>query len=160
MTRLVLVRHGESAHVHHGGLLATADVHAWRDAYDRAGITERSAPPESLVRLAASATQIVASDLPRAIASADRVARGRAVETSPLLREIPLAIPDLPIRLPLAGWGMAIHLGWSYRILRGRHAPSDEMARVAAAMTWLQQLPGADLTVVVTHGVFRSALAG
>lgn len=157
--RLILVRHGASAYVHRGGLFATPDVHAWRAGYDAAGITDTSLPPDALLRRVDEATHLVASDLPRAIASAERLARGRAIQTSPLLREIPLAIPDLPVRLPLAAWGAAIHVAWSYRILRKREHPADDTARVSAAAAWLKELTGSDLAVVVTHGVFRAALA-
>jgi broad specificity phosphatase PhoE len=106
--RLVLVRHGESSHVHRGGLLDATGVQRWRDAYDLAGITDRSTPPATLVRRVAGA--IVASDLPRAIASAECLANNRSIETSSLLREIPIPIPGLPVRVPLAAWGAAMRL--------------------------------------------------
>ena len=158
MTRLILVRHGDSSHVARRGLLDAAGVQHWRDAYDLAGITDRSIPPKTLVRRAADAAHIVASDLPRAIASAERLAGGRPIRTSPLLREIPLPIPRLPMRAPLAAWGTAMHLAWSYRIVR-RDNSADDLARVAAAIEWLERLAESELTVVVTHGVFRSTLA-
>jgi broad specificity phosphatase PhoE len=158
MTRLILVRHGQSSHVARGGLLDAAAVQHWRDAYDLAGITDRSVPPKTLLRRVADAAHIVASDLPRAIASAERLAGGRPIHTSPLLREIPLPIPRLPMRAPLAAWGTAMHLAWSYRVVR-RDKSADELARVAAAIEWLEGVAGSELTVVVTHGVFRSTLA-
>jgi broad specificity phosphatase PhoE len=158
MTRLILVRHGESSHGVRRGLLDAAGVQQWRDAYDLAGITDRSMPPQTLVRRVADATHIVASDLPRAIASAERLAGGRRIHTSPLLREIPLPIPRLPMRAPLAAWGTAMHLAWSYRVVR-RDKSADELARVGAAIEWLTSVAGSELTVVVTHGVFRSSLA-
>src|SRR4029078_11408016 len=102
-------------------------------------------PPKTLLRRVADAAHIVASDLPRAIASAERLAGGRPIHTSPLLREIPLPIPRLPMRAPLAAWGTAMHLAWSYRIVR-RDKSADELSRVAAAMTWLESVSGPGVT--------------
>ena len=45
--RITLVRHGRSAHVH-AGWLSAADVHAWRVAYDAAGLREGEQPPMPL----------------------------------------------------------------------------------------------------------------
>jgi broad specificity phosphatase PhoE len=156
--RLVLVRHGESSHVHRGGLLGAADVQRWRDAYDLAGISDRSAPPPALMRRVAEASGIIASDLPRAISSAQRLANGRSIATSSLLREIPIPIPDLSVRIPLAAWGAAMHLAWSYRIVRGRDATPEHLARVSAAASWLRDAIEPGVTIVVTHGVFRRLL--
>jgi len=51
----------------------------------------------------------VASDVPRAVASAALLAPSRTVVTSPLLRELALPAPNLgPLRLPLMGWALAI----------------------------------------------------
>ena len=51
-----------------------------------------------------------------------------------------------------------MHLAWSYRVVR-RDKSADELARVGAAIEWLTSVAGSELTVVVTHGVFRSSLA-
>src|SRR6185436_11512114 len=117
--RIVLVRHGPSAHLQRGGFVDRSAVERWRDAYDAAGIRADCRPPVALVETAADATHIIASDLPRAVESAERLAPQRAVWLSELLREIPLAIPRWPTRLPLEAWGVLIHLGWMQRIARG-----------------------------------------
>jgi broad specificity phosphatase PhoE len=158
MQRLILIRHGESSHVHRGGLLDAAGVETWRAAYDLAGITERSVPPESLVRRAAEAKYVIASDMARAITSAERLAHGRKILTSPLLREIPLPVPKMSVRIPLAAWGAAMHLAWSYRILRGTDASAEHLARVRAAAAWLHEVTSSEAAIVVTHGVFRRVL--
>lgn len=156
---IVLVRHGPSAHVH-TGMVDRAGMEAWRTAYDAAGVLEVSAPPDALVRLAGEAAHVVASDLPRAVASAGRLAAGREIGTSALLREIPLAIPRWPTRLPLRAWGVLIGLGWGYRIMRHTDATAAERARVAEAAEWLAGLAaGGSMVLAVTHGAFRRALA-
>src|SRR6185503_16573508 len=113
-SRIILVRHGRSAHVHREGWVNVAGVERWRTQYDAAGIVEDDAPPPSLVADAERADLVVCSDLPRAIASAARLAPNRPIANSPLLRESPLPVPRLaPLRLPLLGWGALINLRWA-----------------------------------------------
>lgn len=160
LARIELVRHGPSAHVHDGGAIDRAGLEAWRDAYDVAGIQASGQPPASLVRLAADATHVISSDLLRAVASAELLARGRSVRVSELLRETPLGIPRWPTRLPLGGWAVVIHLAWSFRILRGTGASREEAARALAAAEWLERIVADGSTaLVVTHGAFRRTLA-
>ena len=158
--RIVLVRHGPSAHVDAGGAVDYTGINAWRASYDVAGILAEAQPPSTLRSLAANATHLVSSDLLRAVESAQRLAAGRHVLVSELLREAPLAIPNWPTRLPLLGWAMLIHLAWQYRIVRGTDPPEIDGARAAAAAQWLSELVADGSTaVVVTHGVFRRLLA-
>jgi broad specificity phosphatase PhoE len=158
--RLILVRHGPSAHVHGGGWLDRRGVQRWRDAYDSAGIQDDCRPPEALVQLAADATHIVASDLPRAIASAERVARARAIRVSELLREMPLAIPLWPTRLPFMIWDVLISARGIAQVLRGLEATGEDRARARAAIAWLEEfVDDGSTALVVTHGVFRRVLS-
>lgn len=159
--RIVLVRHGRSAHVHRGGWVDARGVRQWRDAYDLAAIDATDAPPAALRVQVAEASVVVASDLPRAIDSASRLAPGRDIRTSALLREAALPVPEwLPLRWPLAVWAVAIHLRWSYGILRGADASAEELARAQDAAAWLTELARDGSTVVaVTHGVFRRLIA-
>jgi hypothetical protein len=131
-------------------------VHRWRDAYDAAGILPNARPPASLVQLARSATHLIASDLPRAVMSAEALESHHSLRVSELLREAPLAIPSWPTRLPLALWGTLIHMVWSYQVLRGADTTEADLARAEAASEWLASLVTEGSTaVVLTHGVFR-----
>ena len=98
-------------------------VSQFEDAYDAAGIREDSIPPSTLMQSATDAALIVASDLPRAIASAARLAAGRPVEQSALLREIRLEPPRwVPFSLPIEAWDGFNHAQWTYRLFVGtRH---------------------------------------
>lgn len=156
--RLVLVRHGLSAHTH-AGVVDRDGLQRWRDAYDAAGIQPHPPPSPNLVALAASATHFLASDLARAVQSAKLLAPQREVRIEPLLREAPLAIPRWPIALPLSVWGTVMYVGWSYRRLRGVDVEDPDFRRGETAARWLADLV-ADGTsaVVVTHGVFRKLL--
>ena len=159
-SRIVLVRHGPSAHVVRERLIDRAGVERWRQAYDTAGIVTDARPPAAVMQLATTATHLVASDLPRAIESATRLAPLRDVQTSALLRESPLRIPAWPSRLPFTLWGLVIHAAWLGDIARGVDMADDERRRADAAGEWLETLAGSSHTVLaVTHGVFRSMLA-
>jgi broad specificity phosphatase PhoE len=157
---LILVRHGPSAHIHTAGAIDRTGLQQWRTAYDAAGILAVARPPARLVQMASAATHIVASDLRRAVASAEQLALGRPVYVSALFREAPLAIPRWPTRLPLGLWGFLITLGWTYRIIRGVDPDEVDRARAAAAAELLAGLVADGSTAcVVTHGVFRRLLA-
>ena len=158
--RVILVRHGPSAQLHRSGSMDRSAVLEWRDAYDAAGIRAISQPPPALIQTAADATHIVASDMPRAIASAQRLAPHREIRVSPLFRETHLPVPRWPTRLPLSVWEILIHAAWNYRILRGIDATPADRAQAAQAAEWLSSIIADGSTaLLVTHGVFRRLLA-
>src|SRR5688500_6501553 len=124
--RLLLIRHGRSAHVTPSGALDRAGVTEWRAAYDAAGVAAGEQPPgEGAADVAAAAVR-AASDLPRALASATLLAPGRAVHTSPLFREEPLPLPALSrLRAPLTVWDALLYLKWMVAIARARDATPE-----------------------------------
>ena len=158
---IVLVRHGRSTH-HDAGWIDIRGFVKWRRAYETAGIVTGDAPPRDLVALAARAGSIVASDLRRAIESAERLAPGREVVISSLLRE---RVPKPPalrgFRLPLIGWALAYGVRWLYRQMTSRrHVPAGELQRADDAARWLDGLASKnELIVVVTHASFRPLVA-
>lgn len=152
----MLVRHGPSANAYGAGLLDRAGVERWRIAHDADGIQKEIDPPAALRQLAADATHIVASDLRRAMDSAERLASDRPVEISAVLRETALPIPNWPTPLPLRLWEALIHIRWGYQILRGTDCEPEEHARAAAAAAWLSgMVDEGSMVLAVTHGVFR-----
>jgi broad specificity phosphatase PhoE len=157
---LHLVRHGHSAFVHDGRWMNPDDVARFDREYDARGIRDDSLPPPALIETAAQAAVIAASDLPRAIASARRLAPGREPDVSPLLREIELETsPWMPrvARLPVVAWDAINFARWSYRLL----TQSDHafVRRADAAVDWLLERMNGDSTVlVITHGGFRRLL--
>lgn len=154
MALIHLVRHGRSALRHDG---SRVDVPAFRRfcaAYDVAGI-DGEAPDAELVARCAGADRIIASDLRRAVESAERLAAGRPIETSPLLREAPLALPDVPLPLPMDAWDAIYHAMWSARAATGIDS-EGVLARASAAADWLlSKANGSGPLVVITHGTFR-----
>jgi broad specificity phosphatase PhoE len=164
MAHILLIRHGPSSQATAPGLLDRAAVEQWRVTYDAAGIARGAAPPAGLIGKLARVDRIVASDLARAVASAGRLSPGRSIETTPLLREVPLPIPHLRgVRAPLALWNILITLRWGVDILRRQDCPLDVGERVGAAVEWCEERrseAGQNATLgVVTHGVMRRLLA-
>ncbi|MBC7788566.1 MAG: histidine phosphatase family protein [Anaerolineae bacterium] len=157
---ILLVRHGPSAHLHTAGAIDRTGLQQWFAAYDTAGIAAATRPPTALLQKAAEATRIVASDLPRAVTSAEQLAPNRPIVVSALLRETSLAIPHWPTRLPLGAWAVLIHLGWTYRMVRGPDPHESDRDRAATAAELLAGMVADGSTaLVVTHGVFRRVLA-
>jgi broad specificity phosphatase PhoE len=133
----------------------------WRDATDAAGIATDSHPSPDLVARVADVSFLMASDLPRAIESARRLAPERPIETSPLFRESMTEIPKwLPLRWPLRIWRIANGTQWVYRIWRGTDASPRELERIAAAARLLtSRVREHGSVAVVCHGVFRRLLS-
>jgi broad specificity phosphatase PhoE len=167
-SRIVLVRHGRSAHVA-TRWLDRDGVRAWHAAYDLAGLAPGERPPESLVALARGAGRIVASDLPRAASSARLLAgEGREPEPTPRLRETALETAERPLprvfglRLPLIAWAIVFGLRWLASRLLGTLPPGVDDAALRRAdetAEWLAALARHDGTiVVVTHANFRAIL--
>jgi hypothetical protein len=78
-----------------------------------------------------------------------------------LLRELDLEGPALgALRLPLAGWAVAVGGRMLALKLRRRYPTAAEAARVHDAAAWLEQLARQhSLIVAVTHASFRRQLA-
>ena len=147
--RLILIRHGTSAHPR-AGWTDYAGIVRWREDYDAATIMD--APAHALRAAVAKCACLAASDMRRAIDSAKALDGGREVVTSSLIRELSLTPPNLgPIRLPWIGWALAT----GFKAL-----PPHEAERVDAAATWVEDLAAAHESVaIVTHGSFRRVVA-
>ena len=166
---LLLVRHGRSAHVE-TGWVDVEGVRRWMAAYDEAAIMPDHAPPAELEALVRDALLVIASDLPRTVASAVRLAPEREIVRTPLLREAPMETPDRPlrsfggVRLPLRVWGMLWATRWIASWLWNAEPPGIgpaelERAEQAADLLVAQAEDAGGRVVVVTHATFRVVLA-
>jgi broad specificity phosphatase PhoE len=155
--RILLVRHGRSAYQHDGRWLNLAGVHEFEKGYNLASIRDDDPPPETLIEVARSAL-IVASDMPRAIASATRLVPGCEPHVSPLLREIGVEPPRwIPFRMPVEVWDTLHFWNWTLRLLRA--VDHEDVRRAGKAAEWLVERVGHEPTMcVVTHGMFRRVL--
>jgi broad specificity phosphatase PhoE len=158
-SRLAVIRHGRSSHVHSGWITASG-FRAWRRAYEEAGIREDERVPSDVAQLASRAGVVLCSDARRAVASAHLLAPGHNVIISPLLRELELASPDLGrIRLPLAAWAIAVGLRTLLLTMRRRYPSPDDAARIENAAILIDQLAAQHSQItVVTHASFRRLL--
>jgi broad specificity phosphatase PhoE len=156
VARIVLVRHGRSAHVHDGSWVDAEGVRRFTQAYDAAGIVDSDAPPAGLVAAAASANVIAASDLPRAIASSRRLAPAREPAVTELLRETNIGFA--PIKMPIHVWDVLDYLIWTTRLLLEAEHVERDRARLAVEWLEARATEGATL-MAVTHGSFRRLLS-
>ena len=163
--KVLLIRHGRTSEKPAGGLLDRAGIEQWRAAYDAAGIARDDSPPADLIAEVERAKNVAASDLPRALDSAARLAPGRVVLSSQLLREIPLPIPAwIPFRAPFGLWDALVHVRWGLDVLRRQDTSAELMSRVDDAARWCAEIcqrddTGSGTLAVITHGVFRRHLA-
>ncbi len=159
-SRIALVRHARSAHVHAGWINA-GGFRAWREAYEAAGIHEDERAPAHLAPLAGRADLVLSSDAARAVASARLLAPGREIAVSPLFRELDLEGPDLGgLRLPLMAWAFAVGGRILFLALRRRYPSVAETARINDAAAWREELATRhSLIVAVTHASFRKRLS-
>ena len=132
-------------------------VKTYEDAYNAAGILDDDAPPTALTEAAARADVLATSHYVRALASVRRLASAREPEVSPLLCEIAIDPPALPVRLPIEVWDAISFVQWTYRLWR--RVDREEVRRARAAVDWLEQHATGGRTVcAVTHGGFRRIL--
>ena len=159
--RIVLVRHGRSAHVHRGGWVGADGFRRWYAAYDRAGVDPTDAPPAALAAEAAHAGVVATSDAPRALASAERLALGTRPVVSPLLREIEVHPPTwVRWRMPLGAWALAIGVEWLRERVGDPRPLAEDRARAAVATDWLADLAaGHGGVLAVTHAAVRRRIA-
>lgn len=166
---LLLVRHGRSAHVH-TGWVDVEGVRRWMAAYDAAEIMPEHAPPPELEALVRDASLVIASDLPRTVASAVRLAPEREIVRTPLLREAPMETAERPLRgfggikLPLRAWGMLWGTQWIASWLWNAEPPGIgpaelERAEQAADFLIARSQDTGGRVVAVTHAAFRVVLA-
>jgi hypothetical protein len=153
-----LVRHARVNYRHPERWINAAGVMRFEDGYNAAPIHDDSHPPAELIDVAAMADVLAASDMSRAIASAQRLAPGRQPDVSPLLREITLQPPAwIRIPLPIVAWDLFSHAQVSSYLWR--LADHEFVRRGEQATDWLlQRATGAAQVVAITHGGFRRIL--
>lgn len=148
MTTIFLVRHGATEWNHSKRAQGQADV-----ALTEAGHRQAVAAAEELSHVAVDA--VYASDLQRAVATAEPIARTHGVEvrTDPAFREIDqgewegLHVDEIRRRWPDL-WGPARH--WTTR--PGGESPAQVRARALEGLTRVVDAHPDGTAVVVSHG--------
>ena len=142
--------------------LTAVEFRAWVETYQRHGIASDSIPPDSLLVDARAAAVVVCSDLPRGVESARRLADGREVVASPLLREAGSAMPGnwLGLRLSTTTWDWGFHYLWLCGVRPVGESVQGARRRAREACTWLESLASEQGPVlVVAHWTINRFLA-
>ncbi|UOD28730.1 histidine phosphatase family protein [Massilia violaceinigra] len=156
------MRHGKPL-LTPGGWVPLAAMPAWIAAYDLAGIVDDAIPPASLAAAGAAAT-IVASTLPRALASVRALGRTPAAADA-MFREAPLPAPAMPpawcrfMRLPPALWAVLLRLMWMAGYANGVESRQATRQRARDAAARLIALADAGPVLLVAHGIINSMIA-
>jgi broad specificity phosphatase PhoE len=100
---------------------------------------------------------VLASDLPRALQTAELFARGTPIVTDPVLREVPVAIPDtsgwfLSGRWPGEWWWSYLRVAW-FRGLQ-QETPALSRQRAQRAMEFIASYRQHHQIAVVSHSGF------
>lgn len=150
--RLGLLRHFPVVEGFPTGWLTAAELHAWRERYELSGITVGPFDLDGIDWRAC-----LASDLPRARATAATVFAG-SIEHTPLLREARMEpFQTGRLRLPIHGWKWLYRFAWLTDHASQRECRNDLHDRVRAVA---DRLSGADCdTLVVAHAGLMHYLA-
>ena len=131
----------------------------WWGTYERTGLLEGQAPPESLMAYARGAYSIFSSTRPRSIETARAVAgEGRFVE-DPLFAEAPLPPPRFSAfwRFSPRTWGVIARTWWwAFDNHQGEESRDEAKARARRAAMSLDDIAaeGRDV-LVLAHGFFN-----
>ncbi|MEI2266073.1 histidine phosphatase family protein [Erwinia sp. CGal63] len=153
---IILMRHGKPDHAQHGRLPALA-MAAWCEAYDMSLVAEM--PPERCREVAATADYIVASPLPRALSSLEKLGL-EAVSVDPLFSEVSLPVMRLGYpHLPPGFWLLLLRLLWlgGYAGTVESYQQAEQRARLAAAK--LIALSEQGNVLLAGHGIMNKLIA-
>lgn len=150
--RIGLFRHFPVDEPFPRGMRTASDLADWKRRYDEAIPERRTADLGD-----AHWQHCLASDLPRAVITAEAVYPG-TIERTPLLREAEFAaFATGDLRLPVWVWKWVLRLSWATGHRSQRACRDDLRRRVLAAADQLDSMKGDVL--VVSHAGFLSFLA-
>ncbi|HVV27921.1 MAG TPA: histidine phosphatase family protein [Rhizomicrobium sp.] len=154
--RIILVRHGQphippNPRTSHGGF---AD---YIDAYEAAGLSPQSLPPEELRDLLAELNAVFTSGSPRAHESAKALAPHAELIADPLFVEAPLAAPPIPLlAMRVPKWAVVSRILWHAGYHPEIENPRKARARAAQAAAILIARARSDgAAALVAHGYFN-----
>lgn len=158
---ITLARHGRP-HADRTVRLPADGYREWWAHYDTVGLhPEDVTPPRDVVEAALSADVLLASGLPRSVATAHAVAPGRRIVIEPLFVEAPLPPPPLPrfLQFKPPTWGVLSRIVWwlGYSAGEESRAAAAERAERAADLL-VETARGGDHVMVFAHGWFNRML--
>ncbi len=114
--RIITARHGRP-NLARDVRISAGDYGAWWAQYDASGLHPDETPPKSLIDIAATATTVLSSTLPRAIETARQATLGaREAPADPMFVEAPLPPPPVPefLKLSPTAWGVVSRTCWIF----------------------------------------------
>lgn len=153
---IILMRHGKPDHPQ-GGRLSALAMEAWCEAYDMSQVEDM--PPERCRELAAAAEYIVASPLPRALSSLEKLGL-EASAIDPLFSEVSLPVIRLGYpNLPANFWLLLLRLMWlgGYAGTVESYQQAEQRAQQAAAK--LIELSARGNVLLAGHGIMNKLIA-
>lgn len=158
--RLWVMRHGKPYLPSNPPRMTREEFNQYLARYDEATVD-----PHDLSRIAAlgrrlpPADVIVASDLPRAAATARALGRDDLLRLDPLFREVPVQVPDGHSLFVRGRWPERVwwhYVRWSWYLGRGPETRQESAARVDAAIAKLLDVYDAPhrRVLLVSHAGF------
>jgi broad specificity phosphatase PhoE len=153
--RIITARHGRPNLSRDMKISARAYGEWWK-RYDASGLHPDEAPPPSLLALAAGASTILSSTLPRAVETARQLTDGkRVVPRDALFVEAPLPPPPIPAMLKMrpGQWGVVSRVFWFFGYAPdGVESHPQTWRRVEAVADRLARLTAAGDVLLCAHG--------
>ena len=134
------------------------EMQAWLAHYDQAEVEASNAPADSMA-LGASATHVVASDLPRALSSVRALGLNASVVDA-IYREaqLPLLGWGFP-RLPAAMWTVLLRVLWMMGYAAQAESLCAARARARRAALRLIALAESGTVLLLGHGIMNRLIA-
>jgi len=151
---ITLTRHGKPK-VRRRGWCDRDGFNTWWAAYEAAGLTPNSRPPEVLRQEAERATQLFMSPKQRAVETARAAAGDRPVEANDLFLEAPLPAPPLPFHMPVTFWWVISWFYWWFGFKGDFEHRNATNARATAATEFLIAEAAKGDVLVCAHGWFN-----
>lgn len=153
---IILMRHGKPDH-HSGGRLPALAMAEWCEAYDMSLVADM--PPDRCQEVAATANYIVASPLPRACSSLEKL--GLELDAvDPLFSEVSLPIMRLGYpNLPPSLWLFALRLMWLCGYAGSVESYQQAERRAEQAAAKLIALSARGNVLLAGHGIMNKLIA-
>lgn len=152
---IYLVRHGRPA-VRREGWCTARGFDTWWHAYEASGLEPDGAPPQDLVKVAATCDTIFASPIPRARETAEAIAGGKDIIIDPVFVEAPLPAPPIPfVPLPVSAWWAIARFHWWLNFRGTYEKRSDVTLRADEAGARLLSAAETGDVLLCGHGWFN-----
>ncbi len=158
--RIIVVRHGRPVlNREEGPRLDWRDYRDWWSRYEQSPLADGQKCPDALIAEVRDDAVLFSSVRPRAMQTADRLARGREVMRDEVFNEAPLPPPRWRSRYLPKTWNKIARVAWMMGHHDGDEHVRDAKARASKAAEKLIDKAGEGRDVVLAaHGWFNRML--